>query len=109
METQFFLRILTHTHIPFLVTKTLEKKIIGKMQSQTLRQAKIRFLCPHMIFPKFSQNLIFSDISSIYDEKEALEYISTMSQASLGLNPSFLDHSLSFFDVKTRCPHMILT
>ena len=67
------------------------------MQSQTLRQAKIRFLCPHMIFPKFSQNLIFLDISSIYDEKEALKYISTMSQASLGLNPSFLDQSFELY------------
>ena len=82
---------------------------IGETKLKTLRRAEIHFWCPDMIFSTFSKNQIFQDVQSISDEKEALKYVSTMSQASLGLNPCFLYPTFEPFDVLTWCPDMILT
>ena len=82
---------------------------IGETKLKTLRRAEIHFWCPDMIFSTFSKNQIFQDVQSISDEKEALKYVSTMSQASLGLNPCFLYPTFELLDVLTWCPDMILT
>ena len=82
---------------------------IGETKLKTLRWAEIHFWCPDMIFSTFSKNQIFQDVQSISDEKEALKYVSTMSQASLGLNPCFLYPTFELLDVLTWCPDMILT
>ena len=74
---------------------------IGKTKLKTLRRAEIHFWCPDMIIPTFSKNQIFQDVQSISDEKEALKYVSTMSQASLGLNPCFLYPTFELLDVLT--------
>lgn len=82
---------------------------IGETKLKTLRRAEIHFWCPDMIFSTFSKIQIFQDVQSISDEKEALKYVSTMSQASLGLNPCFLYPTFELLDVLTWCPDMILT